>query len=160
MSRFDVTKLPANMREKIMVSTDQKLTNGSVCWEWTGALNSKGYGSMTNGRRGSQLTHRYAYELLVGSIPRGLQIDHLCRNKSCLNTDHLEPVTNAENARRAAAVQTHCAQGHPLSGDNLRMKPRRGGRAQRSCITCQRRWTAESERRARAEGRRAERVAA
>ena len=136
---FDVTALPANMRGKIMVSLSPSETNGTVCWEWTGATNSTGYGSMTGGRKGlTVLTHRNAYQLLVGTIPAGLTIDHLCRNKLCVNTDHMEPVTIAENNRRKNAAQTHCKQGHPFEGDNLRVAKRPGGYARRVCVACQR----------------------
>ena len=68
------------------------------CWIWTGALAS-GYGRFyLNGQL--RPAHRVAYETLVGSIPRGLDLDHLCRVRSCVNPDHLEPVTRAENLRR------------------------------------------------------------
>lgn len=137
---FDVTALPANMRDKIMVSFSPALTNGTVCWEWTGALTSKGYGSMTNGRGSSKLTHRAAYETLAGPIERGLTIDHLCFNIICVNTDHMEVVTNAENNRRKNARQTRCKQGHELSGDNVRIA-RRKDWPQRVCVTCQRGWS-------------------
>lgn len=137
MSQFDVTALPPNMREKVMVNFDRPETNGSQCWDWLGAQNSKGYGSMTNGRGGSMLTHRKAYEQLVGAIPRGLTIDHLCFNKICVNTDHMEVVTNAENNRRKNARQTHCKQGHELSGANVRIANRKDW-PQRVCVTCQR----------------------
>lgn len=137
--RFDVTALPRNMREKILPSETNSF-NGSQCWEWVGALNSRGYGSMTNGRGSSMLTHRKAYEVVVGKIPYGLTIDHLCFNKPCVNTDHLEAVTRAENTRRATARQTHCAQGHLLSGDNMRIKRRKNGWVQRVCKTCQNKW--------------------
>ena len=69
------------------------------CWLWTGSL-SRGYGQvMMHGRM--VRAHRYAYELLVGSIPTGLTIDHLCHVKNCVNPAHLEPVTQSENMRRA-----------------------------------------------------------
>lgn len=150
MPRFDVTKLPANMRAKIMISADQSSTNGSACWEWTGAQNSRGYGSMTAGVKGkTALAHRRAYIELVGEIPDGLTIDHLCFNKLCVNVDHMEVVTIAENNRRKSARQTHCKQGHELVGENLRIAKRRDW-TQRVCVTCQRAWGRASERRARA----------
>lgn len=100
----------------------------SACWNWTGAIQSKGYGSF-----GRKLSHRWAYERFVGPIPDGMQLDHTCRNTRCVNPAHLEPVSNLENQRRRQALQTHCKQGHPLSGDNLRMKGNR-----RVCVTCAR----------------------
>lgn len=71
----------------------------SPCWLWTGKQHKKGYGLIqVRGKR--QRAHRYVYEQLVGPIPEGLEIDHLCRNKPCVNPDHLEPVTLRENLRR------------------------------------------------------------
>lgn len=70
------------------------------CWLWTGAL-QKGYGHMLGVRGKSLRAHRVAYELLVGRIPDGCELDHLCRNPKCVNPAHLEPVSHAENIRRA-----------------------------------------------------------
>lgn len=79
-----------------------KTTAGDGCWNWTAAVNSKGYGCFAiNGR--SQLAHRVAYRALVGPIDHGMTIDHLCRNKLCQNPEHMEQVTPAENIRRAVA---------------------------------------------------------
>lgn len=107
------------------------------CWEWTAALNPGGYGSFTwEGK--SLRAHRSAYELLVGPIPDGLTIDHLCRNPPCVNPDHLEVVTRAENTRRGYnptaknARRTYCVNGHRLAGDNLRMS-KDGHRVCRAC---------------------------
>ncbi len=75
---------------------------GDGCWDWQG-LRVRGYGVMhctVNSRKTTIRAHRYAYELIVGPIPEGLTIDHLCRNPACVNPAHLEPVTIAENLRR------------------------------------------------------------
>lgn len=75
------------------------------CWTWTGAL-QRGYGRVCGGGRGNnQLAYRVAYELLVGPVPVGLELDHLCRNRACINPEHLEPVTHRENMRRMAAAR-------------------------------------------------------
>lgn len=75
------------------------------CWLWRGSLNEAGYGLIFDtAQRRPLLVHRLSYETLVGPIPEGLHLDHLCRTRSCLNPTHLEPVTAAENNRRAALI--------------------------------------------------------
>lgn len=100
-----IAALPRNWHSKIRV-TD------TGCWHWTAAVNSQGYGCV--GVLGKiHSTHRISYELLVGPIPAGLQIDHLCRNKRCCNPEHLEPVTAKENNRRARLARLpDCPKGH------------------------------------------------
>lgn len=89
-----VADLPSNMQAKITVHPI------SDCWNWTGARNSRGYGCVTDGTGRSMLAHRRSYTELVGPIPEGLTIDHLCRNILCQNPSHMEPVTRSENSRR------------------------------------------------------------
>lgn len=128
MNRAD---LPPRMAEKIAAVGDS-----DACWEWTGAIQSSGYGSIGHeGRRWS--THRLAYTLLVGPIPDGLQMDHLCCNTRCCNPRHLEPVTAHENcARKADSTKLRCVQGHPLVGENLRLRTLRNGQIRRVCRAC------------------------
>lgn len=108
------------------------------CWTWIGSRDVEGYGRMTAGRK-SPKAHRLVYEALVGPIPPGLHLDHLCRNTSCVNPAHLEPVTPRENILRGVGVaalnatKTHCKHGHPLSGQNLYVYA--GGR-KRACRAC------------------------
>lgn len=103
------------------------------CWLWQGALNSKGYGhSRLADKKG--LVHRISYEFYVGPVPSGLELDHLCRVRSCINPNHLEPVTHAENMRRGAfywTAKTHCIRGHEFIEENIK---RQSGR--RHCIPC------------------------
>lgn len=119
------------------------------CWEWS-AYKLQGYGrfgvggSRANGGR-IVYAHRWAYEALVGPIPEGLTLDHLCRNRACVNPEHLEPVTPQENTRRGAILKTHCPQGHPYSGENLFY----GTDGSRRCRECNR---LQCERRARQTG--------
>lgn len=88
----------------------------SACWIWVGPRDSKGYGSIsvTISLRKKKVysAHRFAYESFVGPIPDGLTIDHLCREKACVNWRHLEVVTNAENIRRAWTPKSTCPRGH------------------------------------------------
>ncbi len=133
-----VETLPDRVRSKIV-------SDGDGCWFWVGSRNRKGYGNLRRDQAdGGQViaAHRYVYQKLVGPIPEGLQIDHLCRVRHCVNPKHLEPVEPVVNTRRSpvapAAIRgrrTHCDKGHPFAGENLRWRNRRGIMS-RICVEC------------------------
>lgn len=104
-----------------------KVLKTESCWIWNAWKTAQGYGQFWHGS-GYTTAHRWSYENSKGKIPEKMVIDHLCRNPSCVNPEHLEVVTMAENTRRGelfvklkhrASSLTHCKRGHPLSGENL-----------------------------------------
>jgi hypothetical protein len=122
----------------------------SGCWIWIGSIDQYGYGRLSSRlsvKRGglSSHAHRITWTLLRGEIPEGLQIDHLCRVRRCVNPDHLEPVTPLENQRRGIAGQvvrarhlarTHCVNGHEFTPENTRIDRSRKY-PRRCCKTCE-----------------------
>lgn len=114
----------------------------STCWIWKNKL-SKGYGHIEIKGK-NKLAHRYVYEILIGKIPKKLQIDHLCRNRACVNPAHLEAVTAQTNVLRGMGLggilarRTHCKHGHFFCKENLLKY--HAGRGRR-CKTCSRKRT-------------------
>lgn len=109
------------------------------CWIWQMARNNGGYGiARVPGTRKKTCAHRVVYEQIIGPIPEGLELDHLCRVRECVNPAHLEPVTPRVNSRRSSspsgihARKTHCPAGHPYDETNTYYRP--GG--QRVCRAC------------------------
>jgi hypothetical protein len=106
-------------------------------WLWLGPVNNNGYA-----RKGKEYVHRMMYVLHVGPIPDGLEIDHICRVRHCVNPAHLEAVTHRENTLRGMTVaadharRTHCPYGHRLDEGNLVLSA--ANRGQRNCLRCAR----------------------
>lgn len=146
---YSADALPERIASKIQIDE-------SGCWCWIASQNKSGY-ALLRWNGSTRRAHRVVYQLLVGEIPAGLQLDHLCRVRHCVNPAHLEPVTQRENLLRGDtipakhATKTHCPKGHPLAGDNLvcwRLQ-----RGQRDCLTCHREYQRERQRAYRARKR-------
>lgn len=110
------------------------------CWEWEGACYPSGYGHF----RVTGYAHRFAYQALVGAIPKGLVIDHLCRNRACVRPEHLECVPGEVNILRGVgapaqnARKTHCVRGHEFNSENTHYSRGKNGRTHRHCRVCRR----------------------
>lgn len=113
------------------------LPNEQGCMLWGKGLSHDGYAQFSLGGR-RVYAHRVAYELRIGSLPEGMEVDHVrsegCTNRHCVAPHHLEAVTHAENMRRGAAAKTHCIQGHEYTEENTYVTPR----GDRNCRTCRR----------------------
>ena len=114
------------------------IQGSNECWPWMGNQDGNGYGQFWISRENPITAHRFAYTDAIGSIPDGLTIDHLCRNRSCENPSHLEAVSRGINVLRGEGLaarnarKTHCIRSHPFSGSNLRISPQ-GIRECRAC---------------------------
>jgi hypothetical protein len=128
VDRFGEVHLKEAFEDRFWSKTERRI---GECWIWTGELTNKGYG-IFQVRYEKFLAHRIAYGLTYGSVPRHLQIDHLCRRRDCINPTHLEPVTNRENMARGIlfatikakaearrATRTECKNGHPWVPENI-----------------------------------------
>lgn len=126
---LDLSVLPDRFWAKV-----NKAPNG--CWVWTAARDNHGYGRFGLGGRAAT-AHRVSYEALIGPVPDGLHLDHLCRVRHCVNPEHLEPVTCRENVLRGVgpsalhSVKTHCPEGHEYTESNTYLY-----RGMRYCVAC------------------------
>ena len=125
----------------------EKVQKTETCWLWTGTMPEHGYGAIYRSRqvgKGRMAAHRVAYEMFRGPIPHGLTIDHLCRNRRCVNPDHLEAVSLAVNVMRGEgacakfARQSTCRRGHPYVVGSWRTQIDAKGRTGRRCRLCHR----------------------
>jgi hypothetical protein len=139
--RFSKTDVSARMWGKISLSFDHDPETGD-CWRWIGGFfKETGYGKFYVNRY-PHYAHRWVYQWVVGPIPDGLELDHLCRNRWCVNPKHLEPVTHQVNAQRGDAgkatgarnkAKTHCRNGHEFDEVNTG-RDHRGDRVCRACM--------------------------
>lgn len=134
--------IPTNIPEKDRARFWSKVESGNEthCWVWRGRKHRQGYGWFDLGRS-QVLAHRIAFTLARGRIPDGLVLDHLCRNPSCVNPAHLEPVSHRENCLRGTsplalkARQTHCVHGHEFTPENTYHAPG-AAPGHRQCLAC------------------------
>lgn len=139
-------RLPSRFWNKVQLAPCELLP--TECWQWTASLTRKGYaqfyvGSKKDGTNRMATAHVLSYKTLVGPVPDGKQLDHLCRNRGCVNPQHLEPVTGSVNCLRGLTginvvsrerAKTHCPQGHPYDETNTLF----GKNGSRQCRTCAR----------------------
>ena len=130
-----ISMLPEKIRERIQVSETE-------CWEWIGTIRPDGYGLLYSAQHKRQIrAHRVVFSFFMGELTKGLVIDHLCRNRKCVNPSHLRETTQRENticgvgpaAKKHA--QTECVKGHPFDEQNTYIPPKRGTRHCRKCTT-------------------------
>lgn len=107
------------------------------CWLWARRVDRCGYGLLKYRDRTAN-AHIFAYEAWYGPVPEGLELDHLCRVRHCVNPGHLEPVTHVENMRRAVVVRDTCGNGHPRTEENVRIR----ANGTRRCLPCHRAFNA------------------
>lgn len=143
-----MAKPKTSVESRFWPKVDKNGPNG--CWLWVASKTSSGYGHFAN-----QCAHRVAYELLVGPIPEGLEIDHLCRVRHCVNPEHMEPVTHRVNIDRRIgkhvkprALRSHCAQGHEWTPDNTYYAPNQTWRSCRKCrlVACRKAYHRRADR--------------
>lgn len=135
--------MPSGVYERVIRDPDERFkekvfVTSCGCWIWLGKPDKDGYGIFfIDGKQVK--AHRYSYIKKRGPIKKGLEIDHLCRIRCCVNPGHMEAVTHKKNMSRgkfANSRKTHCPKGHPYSGDNLFINKSNGGR---QCKTCMKR---------------------
>lgn len=125
--------IPENRRTRFMRSVSIDANN---CWNWTGAITPYGYGiSAINGYK--TLAHRAFWVFENGPVPRGMDLDHLCRNRKCINPSHLEVVTRSINLRRGFEARG-CKNGHPFNEAEFSIVRRSDGTTERRCKICHR----------------------
>lgn len=154
---------PSSLMFRLFINSEPQ---ASGCWQWTKALGKRGYADIHVGRSVSgacthfkKKAHRVMYEFWYGPVPANLDMDHLCRNKGCINPNHLEPVPRSVNAKRGLGpamaatrnlARTHCKNGHPFAGENLKLREGRYRRCAECCRIAARKCAARKRERQKA----------
>lgn len=132
-------------KERLAPRLLSRIKHVGDCWVWTGKVNHEGYARIrVLGHSAKWAIHRASYEVFIGPIPDDLTIDHLCRNPSCINPAHLEPVTMETNIRRGFgigmryAARDQCCKGHPFVEGSYNIAPNGIGGFFRRCLICRR----------------------
>ncbi len=138
-----ITPLPIRFWSKVDQHGPEVKPGLGPCWLWTGYINPNGYGDFFLWTGKHSLAHTVSFELSGKVVPPGLELDHVCRVRACVNPSHLEPVTHHENVRRGDAgwntrEKTHCPKGHPYTPDNVTLEYRANGLKARHCKACPR----------------------
>ena len=131
---------------KDLIRFFSKVKLNGTCWEWKYSLDTSGYGLFGYNKR-LYKSHRFSFELFKGEIPQGYEIDHLCRNRICVNPEHLDAVTHHDNVKRGMTgklnnwegKKTHCPKGHPLTIENI-YHDRWIKYGKRTCVKCHRNY--------------------
>lgn len=130
---------PALSRFMSKVNKRGPVWNGTNCWQWLGVTNKNGYGHFNPTSTTTKKAYKWYWEFINGAIQPDKELDHLCKNTSCVNPDHLEPVTHMENLRRGVSFsgvnfrKTHCKNGHEFTPENTYTK-----KSHRDCWVCKR----------------------
>lgn len=133
MGSLKLTQWSDRLVARFFVKVSEDPVTG--CWVWNAFRDPKGYGRFQYGSKDARLAYNVSYGLMVGDVPPGLELDHLCLNKACVNPYHLDPVPGAVNMRRRGDALTHCPSGHPYDPANTYRTPQ----GNKVCRTCRKR---------------------
>lgn len=126
------------MEKQHLARFNSKINPTPTCWIWEGAITDRGYGQFWDGNK-MRRAHIISYELSNGPVPTGLELDHICRVRCCVNPEHLDAVTHRENCRRGIGSKTHCINNHEFTPENTQYAGSANRRVCRICLNKRRR---------------------